>query len=199
MLLLICSNQLQMHTVELLLCARADSFRGSVRAEHYPKAPHVFGPTKAVAPPDVDPCTFVYYKSYKDAAGAVHPAPFPVSCSASDRWRNNHCPVDADLATEQDWMQFLWSWHTTALDNDVGNMYSIFKATCQCSIDPATGIFDCAAPAGCTYNATSGAMECDAVQNCQPGSTTCDIPDCESKAAFWDWPSAGRTHQGAVP
>ncbi len=152
-------------------------------------ASSVFNDANAVASPDVDPCTFVYYKSYKDAEGAVHPAPFPVSCSASDRWRNNHCPVDGDFSTEQDWMQFLWAWHTTVLNNDIGEMYSIFKATCQCTIDPATGVFECAAPPGCTFNATSGAMECDATNNCQPGSPTCDIPDCTSNAAFWDWPS----------
>ena len=86
-------------------------------------------------------------------------------------------------------MQFLWAWHTTVLNNDIGEMYSMFKATCQCTIDPATGVFECGAPPGCTFNATSGAMECDATNNCQPGSPTCDIPDCTSNAAFWDWPS----------
>src|SRR5690606_28474363 len=66
------------------------------------------------------------------ATATVHPAPHPVSCSAEDRWRNNHCPMDRDFTTEQDWMQFLWAWHTVALDNDLGKMYTIFKATCQC-------------------------------------------------------------------
>lgn len=89
-------------------------------------------------------------------------------------------------------MQFLWAWHTVALNNDVGNMYTIFKAACQCWLDPGTGNFGCTPPPGCTYNAGTGTMECGPDANCQPGSSTCEVPACINKAAYWDWPEADK-------
>jgi hypothetical protein len=101
----------------------------------------LFNDATRVAPPEVDACTFVYYKSVRDEAGQRRVPPYPISCSAADKWRNRRCAdtstqvVDPELATERDWLQFFWAWHTTSLHNDIGELYEVVRAAGRCSLD----------------------------------------------------------------
>lgn len=123
----------------------------------------LFNDATQVAPPGVDACTFVYYKSVMDEAGNVPPAPFPVNCNAADKWRNRHCAstttgvVDPDQSTERDWLQFLWSWHATSLNNDIGEMFDTMLAACRCSKNVV-------------------------------GDVNCAVT-CSSNPLAWDWPA----------
>jgi hypothetical protein len=152
-------------------------------------------------PSNPDECTFNYYKEGLFDACPTHPdhefdceprngkikvlPPFPVPCSTADRWRNTRCgglPATNDttlaqMGTEQDWMQFLWSWNTKAPSNaSLVEIYTASRQICHpdTCIGPGGGRI-----AGCTPSPSS-AIDADGAR-----TTSCASPPCvPSKCGF---------------
>jgi hypothetical protein len=111
-----------------------------VAAAHYEGFAHFFASRVYNDMTTPDECTFNYYKEglldecldptkydCEPRSGKIKILPpFPVPCGTAKRWRNTQCgglagttndTTLAEMGTEQDWMQFLWSWNTRAPSN----------------------------------------------------------------------------------
>lgn len=105
-------------------------------------------------------CKFVYYKEFLDtnckdgntctpfSTGPNSPPlvsnlpPLGIDCEAPMKWRNNHCPMSeaSELATELDWLGFLWSLNTHGdAKTSMANLFSIYRNTCNPVPAPAAG------------------------------------------------------------
>jgi len=79
-----------------------------------------------------DPCSFNYYKAFREPSGLILQPPVVKTCRDEVRWRNNQCPNQAaSLGVEWDWMNFFYAENVASPGAlPVADLFSLYRSAC---------------------------------------------------------------------